>query len=62
LALVRSHWRAEVLLEPWSARFEMTHRRLVFAGDAFRSLTIPDSEIPIFGRLFAEAGVTPASR
>jgi ADP-ribose pyrophosphatase YjhB (NUDIX family) len=36
LVLVRSHWRAEVVLHPWEPRFEMTHRLLVPAGDAFR--------------------------
>jgi 8-oxo-dGTP pyrophosphatase MutT (NUDIX family) len=29
LVLVRSLWRAEVRLERWQPRFEMTHRRLV---------------------------------
>jgi ADP-ribose pyrophosphatase YjhB (NUDIX family) len=41
LVLVRSHWRAKVRLLRWEPRFEMTHRRLVAAEEALRSLTIP---------------------
>jgi ADP-ribose pyrophosphatase YjhB (NUDIX family) len=37
LVLVRSLWRAEVCLESWNPRFEMTHRRLVPPGEALRS-------------------------
>jgi hypothetical protein len=42
LVLVRSHWRAEVRVQRWQPRFEMSHRRLVRADDALGYLTIPE--------------------
>ncbi|SCK23486.1 NUDIX hydrolase [Streptomyces sp. WMMB 322] len=57
LVLVRSMWRAEVQLEPWEPQFEMSHRRLLPARQAFRSLTVPGGLVPFYRRLFAEAGV-----
>jgi ADP-ribose pyrophosphatase YjhB (NUDIX family) len=57
LVLVRSLWRAEVRLDAWQPRFEMTHRRLVPAGEAFRHLTIDDGHGPIYRRMFAEAAI-----
>ncbi|MGW0733020.1 NUDIX domain-containing protein [Streptomyces sp. NPDC002851] len=55
LVLIRSMWRAEVRLDPWDPRFEMAHRRLLTAEEAFRSLTIPRGLGPFYRRLFAEA-------
>jgi 8-oxo-dGTP pyrophosphatase MutT (NUDIX family) len=57
LVLVRSLWRAEVRLERWQPRFEMTHRRLVPAGKALRAMTIEDGMGPIYRRMFAEAAI-----
>jgi hypothetical protein len=34
IVLVRSHWRAEVRVQRWQPRLEMTHRRLVPADEA----------------------------
>lgn len=53
--LVRSMWRAEVDLDPWEPRHEMTGRRLVPAGEALGHLTIDDGHGPIFRRVFDEA-------
>ena len=55
LVLVRSMWRAEVRADPWDPRLEMSHRRLLRAEEAFRSLTVPDGLGPFYRRLFAEA-------
>jgi len=55
LVLVRSMWRAEVRLDAWEPRFEMDHRRLLSAEEAFPFLTIPDGLGPFYRRLFAEA-------
>lgn len=56
LVLVRSMWRAEVRLEPWEPEFEMTHRRLLTAEEAFGLLAFPEGLGPFNRRLFAEAG------
>lgn len=58
LVLVRSLWRAEVHLQVWTPRFEMTHRRLVPAAEAFERMTIDDGHGPIYRRLFAEAALS----
>jgi ADP-ribose pyrophosphatase YjhB (NUDIX family) len=60
LVLIRSMWHAEVRLAAWEPRFEMTHRRLLPADEAFGSLTIPDGLRPFYRRLFAEAALFPA--
>lgn len=57
LALVRSYWRAEVQLERWTPRHEMTHRRLIPADQALHALTIADDELPIYRRMFLEATI-----
>jgi ADP-ribose pyrophosphatase YjhB (NUDIX family) len=57
LALVRSHWRAEVRVQRRQPRFEMTHRRLVPADEALRSLTIPEGLRSLYRRMFAEAAI-----
>jgi ADP-ribose pyrophosphatase YjhB (NUDIX family) len=62
LVLVRSHWRAEVRVQRWQPRFEMTHRRLVPADQAVRSLTIAQGLRSLYRRMHAEtaiAGVGP---
>jgi ADP-ribose pyrophosphatase YjhB (NUDIX family) len=58
LVLVRSHWRADVRMQAWRPRFEMTHRRLVPADEAFRSLTIPRGLQALYRRVFAEAAAS----
>jgi len=57
LVLVRSMWRAEVVVHAWQPRFEITHRRLVSAADAFAYLEIPAGLRPLHRRAFAEAGL-----
>lgn len=61
LVLVRSMWRAEVDVHPWRPRFEIPHRRLVPAADAFAHLDIPPGLEPLYRRVFSEAGL-PASQ
>jgi ADP-ribose pyrophosphatase YjhB (NUDIX family) len=58
LVLVRSMWRADVRLDLWRPRFEIAHRRLVPAGDAFAHLALPLGLRPLHRRAFAEAGLT----
>lgn len=57
LVLVRSLWRAEVVLDAWEPRFEIAHRRLVPAGEALGQLGLPDEMRPLYRRIFAEAGL-----
>lgn len=52
LELVRSQWLAEVVLEPWRPRFEMTGRRLVPLGEAFDRMWIAPGFEPLYRRLF----------
>jgi ADP-ribose pyrophosphatase YjhB (NUDIX family) len=58
LVLVRSHWRAEVRVLRWEPRFEMTHRRLVPAEAALRSVAIPEGLAGLYRRMFAQAGIS----
>jgi ADP-ribose pyrophosphatase YjhB (NUDIX family) len=58
LVLVRSHWRAEVRVLRWEPRFEMTHRRLVPAEAALRSMAIPEGLAALYRRMFAQAGIS----
>ena len=60
--LVRSMWRAEVEVEPWAPRFEITHRRLVPAAEAYGHLEIPPGLHPLHRRAFAEAGLPAPPR
>lgn len=55
LVLIRSLWRAEVSLEVWKPRFEMTHRRLVPAAEMLAHMTIDDGHGPIYRRVLVEA-------
>jgi 8-oxo-dGTP pyrophosphatase MutT (NUDIX family) len=57
LVLVRGQWLAEVWLDVWEPRFEMTHRRLVPLDAAFAQLDITPGMEPFFRRMFAEAGL-----
>jgi 8-oxo-dGTP pyrophosphatase MutT (NUDIX family) len=62
LVLVRSMWRAEVRVEAWQPQFEITHRRLVPAAEAFAHLDIPAGLRPLHRRAFAEAGLPATDR
>ncbi|MGH3433932.1 MAG: NUDIX domain-containing protein [Thermocrispum sp.] len=62
LILVRSMWRADVRLHPWQPQFEIAHRRLVPAHEAFDHLHLPAGLRPLHRRAFAEAGLGQASR
>jgi hypothetical protein len=55
--LVRSLWRAAVAVELWEPRFEITHRRLVPAAEAFACLALPAGLRPLHRRAFTEAGL-----
>ncbi len=55
LVLVRSFWRAQVVLDAWEPRFEIKHRRVVRASDAMPHL--PQPFLPLFRRALKEAGV-----
>lgn len=55
LVLVRSFWRAEVVLGAWEPQFEITHRRVVPAA-AVESFLAP-AYLPFFRRALDEAGV-----
>jgi ADP-ribose pyrophosphatase YjhB (NUDIX family) len=55
LVLVRSFWRAQVVLNAWEPAFETTERCAILAVDAFRYLMPVFA--PIFRRVLMEAGV-----
>jgi ADP-ribose pyrophosphatase YjhB (NUDIX family) len=59
--LLRSLWRAEVVLEAWEPQFEIAHRQLVPAGEALGQLfaqpRFPDELRPLYRRMFTEAGL-----
>jgi 8-oxo-dGTP pyrophosphatase MutT (NUDIX family) len=55
LVLVRSFWRAEVLVEPWVPRFEIAARRLVSAAELLSHL--PPPYLPLLRRALVEAAV-----
>lgn len=57
LVLVRAMWLAEVVVEPWSPRFEMTHRELVPAAEAFGRVEVEAGQEHIYRRHFLEAGL-----
>ncbi|MET7418968.1 NUDIX domain-containing protein [Dactylosporangium sp. NPDC005555] len=63
VVLVRSFWRAEVLLDPWEPRFEVPHRRVVpsaAAGDEVWD--VADGSARIIARVLREAGLTRCGR
>ena len=53
--LVRSFWRADVVLADWQPRFEISHRRTVPAGDVISQL--PSPFLPFFRRALIDAGL-----
>ncbi|GAA3214268.1 NUDIX domain-containing protein [Dactylosporangium siamense] len=56
LVLVRSFWRAEVLVDPWEPRFEVPHRRIVPAAAALDEVwDYADGSVRIMARVLAEA-------
>ena len=55
LVLVRSFWRAQVMLDAWEPKFEIAHRQLVSATDSLLCL-LPAFE-PIYRRALTEAVV-----
>jgi len=56
-------WRAEVRLQRWAPRFEITHRRLAPAHEALRSVTIAEpGAAPIYRRMFLEAAIAATNR
>ncbi len=58
LVLVRSYWRAEVEVQPWLPRFEIPHRRVVEAREAFDHLSEFDlAATRLSCRALHEAGV-----
>ncbi|WP_405736154.1 NUDIX domain-containing protein [Streptomyces sp. NBC_01537] len=57
LVLVRSLWLAQVTLDPWEPRFEMTARQLVPAGEAPAFMWIADGFAQMYQRMFAEAAL-----
>jgi NUDIX domain len=61
LVLVRSMWRADVRLDDWHPRFEITQRRRVPADRALHELFVqpafPVGLRPLYNRLFAAAGL-----
>ncbi|MBW3589114.1 MAG: NUDIX domain-containing protein [Actinobacteria bacterium] len=60
LVLVRSIWRATVVLSsPWEPQFEVPFRRVVPARQWAANLWIDEGWEPIVHRAFAEAGLSP---
>ncbi|MCL7427235.1 NUDIX domain-containing protein [Streptomyces sp. YS415] len=57
VVLVRSHWLAQVRLDPWEPRFEMTARQLVPANEVLARMWIADGFAPLYHRMFAEAAL-----
>lgn len=53
--LVRSFWRAQVVVNAWEPQFEISHRLIVPATEAYSHLS--PVFLPIFRRAFHEAGV-----
>ena len=54
LVLVRSFWRAEVILGPWEPAFEVSHRRVVPATEVLSHLS--PVYMPVYRRALNEAG------
>ena len=53
--LVRSFWRAQIILHDWEPAFETTHRRVVSETDILQHL--PPVFAPVFRRALVEAAV-----
>ena len=59
LVLVRSMWRADVDVLPWSPRFEIRHRCLVPSSELLARLWIEDGFEPLYHRAIIEARLLP---
>ncbi|MFE6333505.1 NUDIX domain-containing protein [Streptomyces sp. NPDC057798] len=57
VVLVRSHWLAQVTLDPWQPWFEMTALQLVPASEVLARMWIADGFAPLYRRMFAEAAL-----
>lgn len=57
LVLVRSMWRANVVLMPWQPRFEIASRRVVPLAQLEEHLWMEAGFDPIYRRALAEAGL-----
>ena len=57
LVLVRSVWRGEVELAPWTPQHEIAHRREVLAAELLSTRDIGPGWEPILRRAAAEAGL-----
>ena len=55
LVIVRSFWRAQVILGEWEPKFEISHRRVVPATEVLSHLSLVF--MPIYRRALNEAGV-----
>lgn len=55
LVLVRSIWRAEVMLLPWEPEYEIPFRRVVPARDLAGHLWMEEGAAPIYSRAAMEA-------
>jgi hypothetical protein len=55
LVLVRSIWRAEVVLLPWQPEYEIRFRRVVPASALAPRLWTEDGAAPIYSRAALEA-------
>jgi len=57
LVLVRSIWRAQVMLLPWQPEHEIPFRRTVPVHDLARHLWMEDGAEPVYSRAAREAGL-----
>ncbi|HEY3607475.1 MAG TPA: NUDIX domain-containing protein [Pseudonocardiaceae bacterium] len=58
VVLVRSYWRADVVIQPWEPLFEIRHRRIVPAASATLVVRDPDEVATrISHRALIEAGL-----
>jgi 8-oxo-dGTP pyrophosphatase MutT (NUDIX family) len=57
LVLVRSMWKASVVLADWNPQFEIPYRRVVPADEWVPNLYIDEGWEPIMHRMFVEAGL-----
>jgi hypothetical protein len=55
--LVRAWFRATVRLNSWEPRHEINHRRLVTPQAVLGTIWIEDGLAPMYGRVFADAGL-----
>jgi hypothetical protein len=55
--LIRSLWRAEVVLAPWEPQFEMSHRCVVAATEVINHVALADGIARLVSRALQEAAV-----